>query len=309
MEPDVAGPRPAIADRTFRTVLRGYDPKEVRDYLEMLDRTAALGVDAEAQQRGEAIVAKATVEADRILADAQRRADDLQQESALRSWFGPDHAEPGDAAAAEASGQDRAAAIIGAAQAEAAAIVAAAHDQAASLHATPAGPARWDDLGEHVARVMGQAEAEARALVEAANAEVSAATIEADQQRAVAATVVAEAEAEAARIRAQAEADASRVVDQAAPRARAHIHEVLALAHDELDRTRSALVSTRGQLADVHAQIARSLTETEPIVDLADAESLVAPLLADLPQRADAVTVPASQLHHVIDLSSGEPSA
>lgn len=310
MEPTVPAPRPAIAERTFRTVLRGYDPKEVREYLEMLDRSAVMGGDAEARLRAEAMVAAATAEAERIVAEAQRRADGLDQEAALRTWFGPDHAVPGDGVGDRAPEADRAAAIVAEAEAEAAAIVARAHEQAQAVSPADGGVARWDDLGEHVARVLGQAEAEARALVQAAEAEARSAAGEAEQQRLVAATVVTEAETEAARIRAEVEAAAAQVVDQAAPRARAHIHEVLALAHDELDRTRSALTAARAQLAEIHVQLGRSLAASAPTVDLADAETLVAPLVADLPSQQAAVAVaagPGSALHHVIDLSGVAP--
>ena len=48
--PEASWSRPSFADRTFRTVMRGWDPKEVRAYLEELDRLRDLGYPEDAQE-------------------------------------------------------------------------------------------------------------------------------------------------------------------------------------------------------------------------------------------------------------------
>ena len=72
--------RPSFADRTFRTVMRGWDPKEVRAYLEELDRLhgqrAPGDVEREAAERARSVIDAARAEADLIIGAARRDVDE-----------------------------------------------------------------------------------------------------------------------------------------------------------------------------------------------------------------------------------------
>jgi DivIVA domain-containing protein len=235
-------PTPTMADRRFKAVLRGWDPKEVHEYLVVLETSAAAAPDAaiDAHRRADAIVTSARVEADAILGAARREADDIgRQRDAMDDWFGPQ--DPTSAPAAD----------------------------------------RWGALGEHVARLLAQAEAEAGTIVAGAEAHAAATRSDADAH---AAAVRAEADGHAATARAEADA----LLESAASGARAHVSEVLTRAETQLAVTRAELTHLRGQLVEVHTQLGRSIEVVEHDVDLLPANHFI-----DVGESAPSVADPA----------------
>lgn len=249
----VSMPASAIADRPFKSVLRGWDPKEVHEYLVTLEARVAApsNTELDARRRADALVTSARIEADAILGAARREADDIgRQRDAMDDWFGPQEG------------------------------------------AGPAAADRWGALGEHVARLMAQAESEAS-------------------------TIVAEADARSAA--AQAEADA--LLESASSGARAHVAAVLADAESQLEVARAELASLRDKLAEVHQQLGRSLDvvgddlvlqPANQFIDvgaLADAAEPVAPVLPPLPVREPELVEASVAAPQAADWPYAAPSA
>jgi F0F1-type ATP synthase membrane subunit b/b' len=276
---------PDISSRTFRTVRKGFDPDEVRRYLlEVQGLVNALesgpppagGVapDAAAEQ----VVAAARQQAEAIVADANRLLEQAREQQALHTWLGPDAAQggTGDGQAAVVDAAKQADEILAAAKEQAASIVAEAEAQASSVD-------RWDGLGEHVARIVQQAEEEAKAIV--ADARTNGESIVADAElqrfqltsaasaeRSEASETLERARAAAAdRVR-TAEADANRLRDEAEPKARAHIESVLAASRADLEAARRDLETVLDQLQDVHGLVGRSLAHRPALPEFYAAE-------------------------------------
>ncbi|MCU1357792.1 MAG: hypothetical protein JWM89_3210 [Acidimicrobiales bacterium] len=231
-----------IANRTFRMVRKGFDPDEVRRYL--LEIEIMIN-----QAQPEQVVAAAQAQAEAIIAEAHRQV----------------FAGPGPVAQPEAGAVQRADEIIAAAQAEAAAMVREAQAQAAGVD-------RWDGLGEHVARIVQQAEQEATAIAAEAELEAQAHTTAALADRAEAARLLGEARAEAADLVAAAEADAEALRASAEPQVRQHIASILADSQSDLELRRADLQAVLDQLEQVQGLLAQALAIRSPLPEFYAAE-------------------------------------
>ncbi len=272
-----------IAERSFSLVRKGFDPEEVRTYLQGLDQAVQAqdhlaGLDGEGTT-AEGEVPTSTAElfsrvrhddqrADRF-AEADRRLAELQaDQDALRAWFG----EQGRADVNEVPGEvrdaaQRANALIRDAEAHAAEIMTRAQQPGGSTGD------RWSDLGGHVARILGQAEGEASAIAAKATAEAADILQAAAQDRAVARDDLAQAQVAARAAVAEAEEHAASVYLAAEPRAREHVAQVLAASRGELDAINESLRQARARLTEVHTLVGRSLAEVgaTPTLDEPDA--------------------------------------
>src|SRR3954466_1201579 len=235
---------PDISSRSFRTVRKGFDPDEVRRYLlEVQGLVNALEAGppppgaADADAAAEQVVSAARAQAESILADANRILEDAREQQALHAWLGPEGVDAMAPAADSVDAARQAESIVAEAQARAEAIVAEAEAQAASVD-------RWDGLGEHVARIVQQAEEESKAIVAAARTSAESIVADAELQRfqltsaasaerSEASETLERARAEAAdRVR-TAEAESTRIREEAEPKARSHIESVLAASRDD----------------------------------------------------------------------------
>lgn len=120
---------------------------------------------------------------------------------------------------------------------------------------------RWDGLGQHVARILAQAETEAATMTESARTRADVLEAEAEADRIAARDELAQSELKARSIVAEAEAEAVAKRAEVEPQVKAHIAATLAGAQSELDETRTALREARARLTDVHALVGRSLGE------------------------------------------------
>lgn len=304
----------AIGSQTFPLVRKGFDPEEVRAYLARVDeavtrlRAAAAGFDqADGAPRpvpgpdgsGGPTDTVALAEAD--LAQLQAEQD------ALRAWFGEDgRAGPADVPREVSEAAARANDLISDAEAQAAEIVAAAEARAdrnpasattSSSGATSSGtetapgagsepggatiPAtgrgdRWDDLGEHVARLLAHAEQEAIAM-KAEAAEATAREVEAaEADRSAASDHLVQTQLLVMSMLNDAEGDAAAIRDRAEPEARDHVARIMAEAQRDLDVTRGALHDARARLTEVHTLVGRSLAEASDDQSFVDPAELVA---------------------------------
>ena len=232
-----------IANRTFRMVRKGFDPDEVRRFL--LEIQIMIN-----QSQPEQIIASAQAQAEAIIAEAHRQA---------LAGPGPFAAQP------EAGAVQRADEIIAAAQAEAAAMVREAQAQAAGVD-------RWDGLGEHVARIVQQADQEATAIAAEADLEAQAHTAAALADRAEAARLLGEARSEAADLVAAAEADAEALRASAEPQVRQHIASILADSQNDLELRRADLQAVLDQLEQVQGLLAQALAIRTPLPEFYAAE-------------------------------------
>lgn len=155
-------------------------------------------------------------------------------------------------------------------------------DSAVARPPTPAAPPtepaadRWDGLGQHVARILAQAEAAASAMTVAARAAAASLTVEAKADRVAARDHLAQSELMASSIVAEAETAASITRAGAETQIRQHIADTLGGAQSELDETRAALRDARSRLTAVHALVGRSLGEVSEEPAFASPEDLLA---------------------------------
>ena len=146
-----------VAAHEFRRVRRGYDPVEVRHYLDELASALAETAPVGDAARAAAVLAEARAEAEQLLRDAHREVDACQREqAAMSAWFG---AGPGGGGLDGAPG--------------------------GAIAGGPAG-SPIEGFGSHVERIVATAEAEARALVTEAETVLAAARAEAEAVRAAA---------------------------------------------------------------------------------------------------------------------------
>lgn len=272
-----------IASQSFRTVRKGFDPDEVRAYLKWLDaavahlsaeqhRSVSLAppVDPTGENRAEQAVAEARATADAMVAQAQNAVAELEsRQAALQAWFGEDgRADPGAVPPEVTHAATRANALVRAAQVQVDELLRGAEAQVETLRAD-----RWTDLGDHVARILANAEQEALAIRVEAEQTASTSTRAVERDRALARDQLAEAQLRAQSLLSEAEATSAELRQSAEPRARAHIAEVLAQAESELDSTRTALRDSHRRLDEVYELVGRSLAERLPEPVLADAAS------------------------------------
>ena len=297
-----------ISSRTFRTVRKGFDPDEVRRYLVDVQAQVNAGgspsmADLPPDAQAEHVVMMARAEADQILADANMKAEAVRvQTESMQAWLNdPSAARPGAEPAVDSV--QKADEIIAAAQAQAEAMVRDAEAQASSVD-------RWDGLGEHVARIVAQAEQEATAIVAEARAHADDLRADAEAQRqahvassaadrAEAARSLVEANAHAAQIVAEAEAEAASLRIEAEPKARQHIESVLATAQQDLDTTRTDLQVVLDQLHEVQTLVTQSLAHRKHLPEFYAAERFLngvaiapAEAAAETPAPAAAATPP-----------------
>lgn len=149
---------------------------------------------------------------------------------------------------------------------------------------------RWDGLGQHVARILAQAEAEAASMTESARTRADALTAEAEADRIAARDDLAQSELKARSIVAEAEAEAVAKRAEVEPQIEAHIVRTLAGAQSELDETRTALREARSRLTEVHALVGRSLSEAGADPSFASPDALLsAPATEPEPESPPAV--------------------
>lgn len=244
----------AIAARTFKIARKGFDPDEVRTFLEEVQAAVRA---RDASSGAPAVPApEALVEAQRVVAAARQQA-----EAVLAAAPPPS----GDAPAGPAAGED----AVTAAVRQADEIIGAASAQVDALRAEAAGPAdgagdRWGDLGGHVAAILQRAEAEAERIGREAEASVADLTALAAQDQATAAGLLAQAEAKAAAVVAAAEVDAAQLVQHAEPRIEAHLVQAHAQADAERAAGDAVLVDAIGRLRDLQVALDRALAERDP---------------------------------------------
>lgn len=229
-----------ITTRTFRVVRKGYDPDEVQAFLTELEPMLGRGE--------EPSTVDAVPHADDIIRAAQDQADSMIRDA-----------------------EARVAALAGVGERPATS-TADGPDVGSSAEA---GGDRWQDLGEHVSRVLQRAQAEAHRIVEAATARVAADTAAAATDREQAAETLRLARAEAAELTAQAEARVVEAQGDAVPRARTHVASILAEAQADLDASRIDLRAVLDQLQDVRSLVTRSLDARAELAELDPADTFL----------------------------------
>ena len=269
-----------IANQTFRLVRKGFDPEQVRAYLGRLDAAVRRLVPPDpgawspppgAPPQGTPAPQGATAPGGAADAEAQaeaRLAHLQAQQDALRAWFGEDGRADPDAVPDEVT---EAAARANALIREAEVQVAEMKSEAQSAPAPADAPAdadgnagRWEDLGEHVARILAHADQEAVAITTAAQANAGRLGEAAEADRVAARDRLAESELRARALMSDAEAEASTKRDQIEPQVRDHVAAVLASARAELDATNEALRDARRRLSEIHSLVGRSVDQAGP---------------------------------------------
>lgn len=244
----------AIAAQTFKIARKGFDPDEVRTFLEEVQaavraRDALAGAPA-------APSPEALVEAQRVVASARQQAEAVLAAAPPSAAGAPGPPTGGEHAVTAAVRQ--ADEIIGAASAQVDALraeVAAPTDGAGD---------RWGDLGGHVARTLQGAEAEADRIGREAEELLARLAAQTAQDQATAAGLLAQAEAKAAAVLSAAEVDAGLLVQHAEPRIEAHLAHAHAQAEAERASGDAALVDAIGRLRDLQVALDQALAERAP---------------------------------------------
>lgn len=332
IEPD------AIAARRFRLALRGYDRREVADYLQ--DVAAALHAAQAARDEALAIVARhaagerianerlsalereahrqAEREADLAAELAVERQADLATELGLAPPSATESTDPGELVAT-ADAPDAGAT---APQVQAAPHVDAVSsgDAAPVAPVTPAaGPTAGADLGESFTRELADL---VRATQERVAAIESTAAAESAANRAAAERALAEAESRAAAMLQDAH---RRVVDlgqEAEDTARRRADEIVAAAQHRVDHLRATEARLRQRIGTARSELADALaaldapdddrSAPDPSDPVADAASRgeargVAPIDAPSPTVIDLSTPPSAPAAPVITWAAPSP--
>lgn len=338
IEPD------AIAARRFRLALRGYDRREVAEYLQ--DVASALHAAHAARDEALAIVARhaagerianerlaalereahrqAEREADLAAELAVERQADLAAELGLAPPSATESTDPGDELAELVASADAPDAGATAPQVEAAPHVDAVSsgDAAPVAPATPAaGPTAGADLGESFTRELADL---VRATQERVASIESTAAAESAANRAAAERALAEAESRAAAMLQDAH---RRVVDlgqEAEDTARRRADEIVAAAQHRVDHLRATEARLRQRIGTARSELADALAAldapdddqsatgdpSDPVADAAvsGAEARgVAPIDAPSPTVIDLSTPPSAPAAPVITWAAPSP--